>query len=1047
MAENYRRALTKEEIPPAFRNVYGDRTKKPVSVQMAGLGTEVLTPIGTINDISKELEKENPSYVKIAGLAGLELLGTAAPIIEMAAKSGNKGLIQKTIDALKKNESENPQLDPNSAEAIEKQLEEKILFDDIELTDAEKAEIKMEKVGPSDFELKKMADEFEFSYDEDIQKAYDKKIINKEEYLDNKYVLYSKKQAEFIKNPPSYLTDVEAAIEKEYVDNYLNLFNFFDKKELLGVISEFPDAKDFLQEDYTRNILKPMADKANMPINDFYETIENLSRELGTKGRGLTTKPLARARYSGEKVPQKPFLPTDHRGEIEEFRLPKEQRAALLRGNNLGFKDVVYHSSENVEGGFAKEFNQFLTPDQKWLADGNNNFDNLAVGTLHDFLGTHVGTARAAAERSSRAVRNRGGFTMELKARLDKPATFDVLVKESGIDFRDIEPGTIVGEKELGKVLNQVIDNQYPAKLGIQKKEDKLNAVRTFRRRLAEKGYTHVPYINDVEDPTSISYIMLTDRPADSAAVLRDMRAEFDPDKITSPDLRMAEGGPLMNKQMEMAFMKQGGIKDDGMTKDPVSGNEIPPGSMANEVRDNIPAMLSDGEYVVPADVLRYYGVNFFENLRGQAKQGLQTMEQNGRIGGTPMTQQDVARNMQQPVMANTGAMLEPEKQEAPQAMGNQTPGFDQPVQSFSNGGPPDFKSNFNVATARMNTPMFQGTSSQQANIAAAQQNNPNQGAEVTVFKTHYNTNGETTQIKYVQMPGGTLQPAPGQDSELAKYPMTEAEWLAYKKGQGGGGGGGGGGSTTPKGSSTSWMKGIDFTDEASVKAWADNALEFEGEGVASLGGLLVGGPVQIKQANDIAKVRGLADMYAELNPDLAKYLNDAADNAVKSAKGSPIIQALEMAGLMSGENYGKNEELKKRVQFGYETQQETQTIQSGPQGTSDSEGPGVTVTKGGGTTPKGGGAVGDKYTFSDEGLTAEQIAEEEKITDDIFDEIDKELEAAGISTGAGTPSTLPPGSGAPNPTTASNEGGLMTTPKPKKKRGRPKKSGLAGKK
>ena len=53
-------------------------------------------------------------------------------------------------------------------------------------------------------------------------------------------------------------------------------------------------------------------------------------------------------------------------------------------------------------------------------------------------------------------------------------------------------------------------------------------------------------------------------------------------------------------------------------------------------------------------------------------------------------------------------------------------------------------------------------------------------------------------------MPGGAMQPAPGQDSELAKYPMTEAEWLAYKKGQGGGGGGGGGGGdTTPKGSST----------------------------------------------------------------------------------------------------------------------------------------------------------------------------------------------------------------------------------------------------
>ena len=1023
MAENYRRALTEEEIPSAFKNVYGDRTKKPISVQMAGLGTEVLTPIGTINDIYAELEKEDPSYVKIAGLAGLELLGTAAPIIEMAAKSGNRGLIKKTLDKLTEAEK--------AAENVEVEFDDDLLYEPFtdtsteykssgdQLTEAEK----LEQYGPSDPKLESMAKEGNFEYESDLQEAYDKKLLNKKQYLDNKYTLYRKKLAELEKEPYS----IGNSIEKEGFRDFIDIYDFHGEDVILEVIADFPHISD--QADYARNILNPMARAMDMPSTNFFEAIDRLATEIGTTGLGLTERPMARARYTGEKIPKKPFLPTDYRGEIEEFRLPKEQRDAFLKGRNLGFKDVVYHVSKESKG---DEFTQFLTPDQKWLMDGNKDFKNFNLSAFHDILGTHVGTPRAAAEISGRSPKNMGGFTMELKARLDKPATVDILIDETGIDIRDIKPGSPITELDLDHVISKEIANKYPDRIAT--KEEKIGVIKSFRRRLAEKGYTHIPYINKVEDPKSISYIMLTDRPADSAAVLRDYRAEFDPDKITSPDLRMAEGGPLMNKQMEMAFMKQGGIKDDGMTKDPVSGNEIPPGSMANEVRDNIPAMLSDGEYVVPADVLRYYGVNFFENLRGQAKQGLQTMEQNGRIGGTPMTQQDVARNMQQPVMANTGAMLEPEKQEAPQAMGNQTPGFNQPVQSFSNGGPPNFTSDFNVATARMNTPMFQGTSSQQANIAAAQQNNPNQGAEVTVFKTHYNTNGETTQIKYVQMPGGTLQPAPGQDSELAKYPMTEAEWLAYKKGQGGGGGGGGGGgSTTPKGSSTSWMKGIDFTDEASVKAWADNALEFEGEGVASLGGLLVGGPVQIKQANDIAKVRGLADMYAELNPDLAKYLNDAAKAAVDDAKGSPIIQALEMAGLMSGENYGKNEELKKRVQFGYETQQETQAITSGPQGTSDDGGPGVTTTAY--TGDKINPATGKPYetvtTFSDEGLTAEQIAEEEKITDDIFDEIDKEIQGQlGTTT-----------------TTASNEGGLMTTPKPKKKRGRPKKSGLAGKK
>jgi hypothetical protein len=70
---------------------------------------------------------------------------------------------------------------------------------------------------------------------------------------------------------------------------------------------------------------------------------------------------------------------------------------------------------------------------------------------------------------------------------------------------------------------------------------------------------------------------------------------------------------------------------------DPVSGNEVPPGSRPEEVRDDIPAMLSTSEYVVPADVLRYFGVAFFEDLRAQAKEGLAQMDADGRIGGEPV--------------------------------------------------------------------------------------------------------------------------------------------------------------------------------------------------------------------------------------------------------------------------------------------------------------------------------------------------------------------------------------------------------------------------
>ena len=108
--------------------------------------------------------------------------------------------------------------------------------------------------------------------------------------------------------------------------------------------------------------------------------------------------------------------------------------------------------------------------------------------------------------------------------------------------------------------------------------------------------------------------------------------------KKTDPDVfPFNKGGAVMEDQMEMAFMQEGGIIDDDLDVDPVSGNEVPPGSLAEEVRDDIPAQLSEGEYVVPADVVRYYGVKFFEDLRDEAKRGLAEMEANGRIGGEPV--------------------------------------------------------------------------------------------------------------------------------------------------------------------------------------------------------------------------------------------------------------------------------------------------------------------------------------------------------------------------------------------------------------------------
>ena len=116
-----------------------------------------------------------------------------------------------------------------------------------------------------------------------------------------------------------------------------------------------------------------------------------------------------------------------------------------------------------------------------------------------------------------------------------------------------------------------------------------------------------------------------------------------------------------LNEQTEMAF------GDQPPRIDPVSGNEVPPGALPSEVRDDIPARLSEGEYVVPADVLQYYGIKFFEDLRSKAKTDLAGLEENGRMGGEPLDDgEDLLFSADElntyeddePIAANMGGMI-----------------------------------------------------------------------------------------------------------------------------------------------------------------------------------------------------------------------------------------------------------------------------------------------------------------------------------------------------------------------------------------------------
>jgi len=91
----------------------------------------------------------------------------------------------------------------------------------------------------------------------------------------------------------------------------------------------------------------------------------------------------------------------------------------------------------------------------------------------------------------------------------------------------------------------------------------------------------------------------------------------------------------MAEMESQMDIFNAGGLQDEGGSTDPVSGNDVPVGSLQEEVRDDIPAQLSEGEFVFPADVVRYIGLENLMELRQKAKAGLATMEAMGQMGNS----------------------------------------------------------------------------------------------------------------------------------------------------------------------------------------------------------------------------------------------------------------------------------------------------------------------------------------------------------------------------------------------------------------------------
>lgn len=90
----------------------------------------------------------------------------------------------------------------------------------------------------------------------------------------------------------------------------------------------------------------------------------------------------------------------------------------------------------------------------------------------------------------------------------------------------------------------------------------------------------------------------------------------------------------LLNLDAEKPRYAEGGMVMDNLEEASLPQEELPPGAVPQDVADDIDAKVSEGEFIIPANVVRFIGVDKLEGMVQNALTKLSDMEANGRIGG-----------------------------------------------------------------------------------------------------------------------------------------------------------------------------------------------------------------------------------------------------------------------------------------------------------------------------------------------------------------------------------------------------------------------------
>jgi hypothetical protein len=370
-----------------------------------------------------------------------------------------------------------------------------------------------------------------------------------------------------------------------------------------------------------------------------------------------------------------------------------------------------------------------------------------------------------------------------------------------------------------------------------------------------------------------------------------------------------------MAKQMDM--FEEGGLMDEGGTVDPVSGNDVPPGSTQEEVRDDIPAQLSEGEFVFPADVVRYFGLEKLMEMRQEAKMGLQRMEDMGQMGNSeeaimpdnlPFSIEDLDTEDEDEYntpqeFAYGGVVQMPGTNYTTTPNPGPTTGFRPYVAPTIPGSPQPIQTDPQYQGVQLPGTQFIGAT-ERTNIPTFGQTIGTNPGQYDEFRTYVNSSGQTLQIPFKN--GQPLYPIPQgytlQKEDVVKTESTVPTTTVGQDGDDTSGDGDSGGlsstveTTTSLGTQTATDKEHEAAFGGNVNAMSHKgyraaAGELAGYQLGSTGIGSIGNPMQgmVQQmagafANtDIGKSLGVPDIGLGALNDKATAMNQARNSALNS--------------------------------------------------------------------------------------------------------------------------------------------------------------------